>query len=68
MMNTIEGIMNHTLTINRMIKEELEQDKKHLANKRCKPANWNRVASYIEYATGVKCTGEEVKNAYFVFK
>lgn len=62
-MNSVEAIINHSLTISNMIADEREQECKHALNPRCKPANYVGVASYIEYATGIHCTADEVKKA-----
>lgn len=60
-MNTVMGIINHSTTIYHMMRTELQQEKKYANNKRCRPASWGGVASYIEYATGVQATAEEVR-------
>lgn len=56
----IGGLINHTTTLNNMIKEQLERDRKHAENARCKAGQWGGVVSYIEYAFGIKCTEEEL--------
>ena len=43
-----------------MVREQLDQERKHLENARCKPANWDGVSAYIEYATGVIVAPEDV--------
>lgn len=58
-MNSVEAIINHSLTISNMIADERE----HALNPRCKPANYAGVAGYIEYATGIQCTADEVEKA-----
>lgn len=60
-MDSIGAIINHSITISSMIAAEQEQERKHAINPRCKPANFGGVASYIEYATGIKCSAEDVK-------
>lgn len=60
-MTSVMGVINHSTTIYRMMRTELQQEKRHASNHRCKPASWDGVANYIEYATGVKATGEEVR-------
>ena len=60
-MNSVGAIINHSANIMGMIRDEIEQEQKHLKNARCKPANWNGIACYIESATGISCTGEEVR-------
>lgn len=55
------GLINQTITLNNMIKEELQHDCKHAENARCRAGQWGGVAAYIEYAFGIKCTGEEVR-------
>ena len=62
-MNSVEAIINHSLTISKMIADEREQERKHALNPRCKPANYAGVAGYIEYATGIQCTADEVEKA-----
>lgn len=62
-MNSVEAVINHSLTISNMIADEREQTRKYLLNPRCKPANYAGVAWYIEYATGVHCTADEVEKA-----
>lgn len=62
-MNSVEAIINHSLTISNMIADEREQERKHALNPRCKPANYAGVAGYIEYATGIQCTVDEVEKA-----
>ena len=47
-MNSVEAIINHSLTISKMIADEREQERKHALNSRCKPANYAGVAGYIE--------------------
>lgn len=39
-MNSVEAIINHSLTISNMIADEREQERKHALNPRCKPANY----------------------------
>ena len=56
----IGGIINHTITLNNMIKAELERERKHAENARCKPADWGGIAYFIEYAFGIKCSEEEL--------
>ncbi len=56
----IGGLINHTTTLNSMIKENLEKDRKHAENARCKAGNWGGVVNYIEYAFDIKCTEEEL--------
>ena len=60
-MDSVGAIINHSMTISNMIAVEQERERKHAINPRCKPANFGGVASYIEYATGVKCSAEDVK-------
>lgn len=62
-MNSVGAIINHSLTISNMIADEREQARKHALNPRCKPADYTGVAGYIEYATGIHCTADEVKKA-----
>ena len=59
-MNSIESILNHSTTIYHMVREQLNQEKKHLENARCKPAYWGGVSAYIENATGVVVPPEVV--------
>ena len=59
-MNSIESIFNHSTTIYHMVREQLNQEQKHLQNARCKPANWGGVSAYIEHATGVVVSPEDV--------
>lgn len=59
-MNSIGSILNHSTAIYHMVREQLNQERKHLENARCKPANWDGVSSYIEYATGVIVAPEDV--------
>ena len=66
-MNSVEAVINHSLTISNMIADEREQARKHSLNPRCKPANYSGVAGYIEYATGVHCTVDEVEKALTKF-
>lgn len=67
-MNSIDAIINHTTAIHNMICTQLAQERKRASNARCKPADWDSVALYIEYATGVKSTGEEVRKAAHFYK
>lgn len=46
-MNSVEAIINHSLTISNMIADEREQERKHALNPRCKPANYAGVAGYM---------------------
>lgn len=59
----IGGLINHVCAVSNMVKAELEQERKHANNARCKPANWGSVATYIEYGFGIECTGDEVREA-----
>ncbi len=61
-MDSVMGVINHSTTIYRMMRTELQQEQKHANNRKCKPAEWGGVANYIEYATGVKATAEEVRD------
>ena len=54
-MNSVEAVINHSLTISNMIADEREQARKH--------AYYAGVAGYIEYATGITCTADEVEKA-----
>ena len=56
----IGGLINHTITLNNMIKEELEKDRKHAENARYKAGQWGGVVNYIEHAFGIECTEEEL--------
>ena len=60
-MNSVGASINHSLTISNMIADEREQARKHALNPRCKPADYTGVADYIEYATGIHCTADEVE-------
>lgn len=52
---------NHAFTFCQMMKQELEQEKKHALNARCKPANWNGISSYLCYALGEKPSPKEIE-------
>ena len=62
-MNSVEAIINHSLTISNMIADKRERERKHVLNPRCKPANYAGMTGYIEYATGIKCTADEAEKA-----
>lgn len=66
-MNSVGAVINHSLTISNMIADERERERKHALNPRCKPADYTGVAGYIEYATGIHCTADEVEKALIRF-
>ena len=67
MINNVDALFNHANTIIKMARAEKLQEAKFSANKRCKAPNWGGVVNYIEYATGLKATEEEVRKASYLY-
>lgn len=55
------GLFNHVASLASMMRRELDQERKHASNPRCKPANWGSLISFIEYAFEISPTAEEIE-------
>lgn len=55
---------NLAVTVGNMVREELEQERKWVNNKRCKAPNWGSIAHYLsdeKVGLGTEITAQEVE-------
>lgn len=60
-------ICNNAIILSNMMRKELNQEAKHMANARCKPANWSGIACYVESTYGIRPTEEEIQKMAYLY-
>lgn len=67
MNKSADGIVNQVLSAANIILDAVKADNKHQENARCKAGDWGGVATYLEFAFGVRWDEAELQKAGHIF-